>query len=80
MISDIKVDKNQMFSNFKNIKDIANFKIMKFIYLMFDSNNTYKNTANYMMLFLFTVSKISLFIFLCYNNTKIKITLNKSIY
>ena len=72
VISEIKVDKKKLFSNFKNINNIANFKMLKCIYLIFDLKNIFKNTANYMMLFLFSLSKIALFIFMCHNNTKIK--------
>ena len=72
IVSAIKVDKKQLFSNFKNIKNVANFQMLKCIYLIFNLKNIFKNTANYMMLFLYTFSKIALFVFMCYNNNKIK--------
>ena len=72
IVSAIKVNKKQLFSNFKNIKNVANFQMLKCIYLISNLKNIYKNTANYMMLFLYTFSKIALFVFMCYNNNKIK--------
>ena len=80
IISAIKVDKKQLFSNFKNIKNVANFKMLKCIHLIFNMKNIFNNTANYMMLFLYTLSKIALFVFMCYNNIKIKEYINKFSY
>ena len=72
MISEIKVDKAKLFSNFKNIKNIGNFKMLECKHLLFDKKNIFKNSANYMMILLFIISLISLFRFLCYNNKNIK--------
>ena len=61
-----------MYSNFKNIKNIANFKMLECIYLLFDKTNIFKNSSNYMMIILMTLSIISLFDFICHNYLKIK--------
>ena len=36
LISKIKINEEKMYSNFKNIKNIANFKMLECIYLLFD--------------------------------------------
>ena len=72
LISEIKFDKEKLFSNFKNIKNIGNFEMLKCINLLFDKNNIFKNTANYMIILLFILSLIALFGFICYNNIYIK--------
>ena len=72
LISDIKVDKNKLFSNFKNIKNIGNFKMLKCIHLFFDKNNIFKNTSNYMLIILLILSIIAMIIFYYYNKNKIK--------
>ena len=72
LISEIKVDKEKLFSNFKNIKNIGNFKMLKCNYLLYDIRNIFKNSANYMILILFILSTIALFSYICYNNSKIK--------
>ena len=77
VVSTIKVDKKKLFDNFKHINNIGNFVMLKCIHLLFDLNNIFKNTANYMMFILFLLSKIALFIFMCYNNMKIKDYINQ---
>ena len=71
LISEIKVDKEQLFSNFKHISNIANFKMISCIKLLFNKNNIFKNSANYFMLFLFILSIISIFVFAYYDKKKI---------
>ena len=41
LISKLKVDKHQLFSNFKDIRNIANFKMLKCIKLFFNKNNIF---------------------------------------
>ena len=77
LISEIKVDKEKMFSNFKDIKNIGNFKMLKCRYLLFDKNNFLKNSANFMIVILFLISIIALFSYICYNNSKVKIYIMK---
>ncbi len=72
LISDIKVDKDKLFANFKNIKNIANFEMLKCIKLFFDKNNVLKNSSNYMLLILLILSITAIFLFCFYNNKKIK--------
>ena len=49
-----------------------NFKLLKCIYLLFDTKNIHKNFANYMLIFLFILSIIAIIIFSCHNYKKIK--------
>ena len=72
LISEIKVDKEKLFSNFKDIKNILNFKLLRCRYLLFDLHNIFKNSANYLIMILFMFSIIALFSFICYNYSKIK--------
>ena len=60
-ISAIKIDKEKMFYNFKNINNIANFKMLECINLFFDKKNIFKNSSNYMMMLLLILSAVSLF-------------------
>ena len=71
IITELKVDKQQLFSNFKDIRNIANFKMLKCIKLFFNKNNIFKNMSNYMMIILFILSIISIFIFAFYVYKKI---------
>ena len=72
LISDIKVDKDKLISNFKDIRNIGNFKMLKCTNLLFNKKNIFKNSANYMIFILFTIGILAIFIYICYNNNKIK--------
>ena len=72
LISEIKVDKEKLYSNFKDIKNIGNFQLLKCRYLLFDLHQIFKNSANYIIVILLIVSIIALFSFICYNNLKIE--------
>ena len=41
LISDIKVDKNKLFSNFKDIRNVGNFKMLSCIRLFFNKSNIF---------------------------------------
>ena len=62
-IADIKFNTSLLLSNFKDIKNIANFEMLKCIYLMFDKNKFFTNTSNYLMIILLIISIIAIFIF-----------------
>ena len=49
LISEIKVDKEKLISNFKNIKNIGNFKVLNCLYLLYNFSNILTNSANYMV-------------------------------
>ena len=49
-ISDIKVDKNKLIANFKDIKNVGNFKMLSCIKLLFIIENIFKNSGNYMLI------------------------------
>ena len=72
LISEIKVDKNKFFSNFYDINNIANIKMLKCIHLLFDKDSIFKNSANYLLIILIFIGILSAIIFCCYNNLKIK--------
>ena len=72
LISEIKVDKNKLLSNFKDIRNIGNFKMLKCTHLLFNKDNIFKNSANYITIFLLFISTLAIFIFAFYNIVKIK--------
>ena len=72
IISEVKIDKQRFLKNFIDIKNTINIKLLKCIYLLFDVNNILKNFANYIGIFLFVFSIISLFIFTFKSYRKIK--------
>ena len=72
LISEIKDDKIKLLDNFKDIRNIANFKMISCINLLFDKNNIFKNSANYMLIILLVLSIISVFVFCFHNYKKIK--------
>ena len=77
LISEIKIDKNLLISNFKNFKNIANIKMLKCMYLFLDKKNIFKNYANYLFVLLFLISIITVIIFSCYSYQKIKNKINE---
>ena len=72
LISEIKVDKGKLYSNFLNIKNIANIQVLKCINLFFDNKNIFNNPANYLLVILFSAGTTSVFIFSFYSFKKIK--------
>ena len=77
LISEIKVDKERLISNFKDINNIANVKMLKCIHLLFDKKKFFKNSANYMLIILLIMSLIALFVFIFYNKKKIEAFMNQ---
>ena len=61
LISEIKVDKEKLFSNFKDIRNIGNFKMLSCIKLFLNKNNLIKNAANYMLVILLILNIFSIF-------------------
>ena len=47
LISQISVDKNKLFSNFKDIRNIGNFKMLSCLKLFLKQKDLFKNSANY---------------------------------
>ena len=76
LISEIKFDKKQLLSNFKDIRNIGNFKMLKCIDLLIDKNNMFKNSANYLMATLTALSISCIFVFIFYDRIKIKNYIN----
>ena len=44
-LSEIKVDKKKLIANFKDIKNIGNFKMLSCIKLLFSKENIFKNSS-----------------------------------
>ena len=72
LISKIILDKKKLFSNFKDIRNIGNFKMLSCMHLFFAFNNIFKNSSNYMFVILFTLNVISILTFLFYDKRKIE--------
>ena len=77
LISEIKINKNKLKTNFANINNIANFQLLKCSYLLFNKNNIIKNSSYYLALFLFYLNIISIFIFIFHDRLKIKYYINE---
>ena len=72
IISEIKVDKQKLFSNFKDIRNIANLKLIKCIHLLIDVHNIFKNAANYIIIILLLMRKATIAVFIFKDYKKIK--------
>ena len=72
LISEIKIDKNKLFSNFKDIDNIGNFKMLSCIKRLFNTKNMLKNLSNYMVIILFILDISSILIFRFYDYKKIQ--------
>ena len=72
LISEIKLDKKKLFSNFIDIRNIGNFKMLSCLNLLFNKNNIFKNSANYMLVILFILNIISIFNFIFHDYKRIK--------
>ena len=70
-LSEIKIDINKLLHNFKNIKNMINFKLLECFQLLFNLNNIHKNFANYMFTFLFILGITSIFVWTFNNYNKI---------
>ena len=68
LISEIRIDKKKLFDNFKDIKNIANFKLLKCFNLLFIKQNILRNSSNYILVILLFLSIIAIFIFICKDN------------
>ena len=65
-------ENNRLLANFKDIRNIGNFKMLSCIKLLFNKNNIFKNSANYLIIVLIALSSISIFVFLFYDYKRIK--------
>ena len=77
IISEVKIDTNQLYSNFKDIKNIGNFKMMKCAYLFLKRKNIFKNSANYLLIILLSLSIITIIRFCSHSYGIIKSEINK---
>lgn len=63
LLSDIKIDKKRFLKNFVDIKNLMNINLIKCIHLLFNLENLFYNSANYMDTFLFIFSFIAIIVF-----------------
>ena len=61
--ADMKINKNKLLDNFKNIKNIVNFKILKCFEVLFSRNGISKNIGFFLLIFIIIFHIISIFIF-----------------
>ena len=74
-----KINGKMILSNFIDINNFANFKLIKCIHLLFDTKNFFNNTANYIIVVILIISVLSIFIFCFHDYLRIKKTINKII-
>ena len=67
LISEIKFDKKKLLNNFKDIRNIANFNMLKCVNKLFDNKNIFKNSANYMIFISIIFSFVAIFSYAFYN-------------
>jgi len=77
LISEIKFDKEKLLSNFLDIKNIGNFKILKCTHLLFNKDKIFKKAANYLLVILFILDIISIFHFFFSSIIQIKTSFSK---
>ena len=72
LISEIKLDKQKLISNFKDIRNVGNFKILSCLKKFLKEKNIFKNTAYHMLIIIFILSLISVLTFCFYDFKKIQ--------
>ena len=72
LISEIKIDKEKLISNFKDIRNIGNFKMLNCYKLFLNKKNIFINLSNYMLIILLFLELISIYVFTFYNHKKIQ--------
>ena len=77
VLSKIKFDEKELYSNFIKINNIANINVLKCYRLLFDIKNLIKNIPTYIITIIFVFSIISIFIFYCHDFSLIKSIINK---
>jgi len=66
-ISDMKIDKDKLLANFKDIKNIVNFEFLKCYKVLFTKEGILNNYACYLILIIFLFHILSIFIFFTNN-------------
>ena len=70
LISQVKIDKKKFFANFKDIRNIGNFKMLSCIESFLNKHNIFKNLSYYMLIILLILSVTSIPVFLFYDYKK----------
>ena len=65
-----------LYSNFVDINNFANFRLIKCYHLLLNLKNVFKNYANYLIVIILIINIISIFIFSCHDYLNIKKTIN----
>ena len=78
--SDIKIDTKKLYTNFVNIKNIANLKMLRCYKNLFSKNGILKNIGSYIILLIMILFIISIFIFYIKQVIIIKKKINDLIY
>ena len=80
LISEIKIDKNKLYDSFSNIKNIANFKLMKCYYVLFTKEGILNNIGCYIMIPIIIMHFISFIVFYLIDYKKILNIIKDLIY
>ena len=59
----MNIDKNKLLNNFKNIKNIVNFNILKCIKVLFSKKGISENVGSYILIAIIFFHTITLFVF-----------------
>ena len=79
IISEAKIDTNLLLKNFKDIKNIGNFIMLKCLYLILQKDNIFRNSSNYVILLIFLISIFTVFFFAFHDYLQIKQIIKKII-
>ena len=60
---DMNIDKNKLLNNFKNIKNIVNFNILKCVKVLFSKKGISENVGSYILIAIIFFHTITLFVF-----------------
>ena len=71
-LSEINLNTPRLYSNFKEVKNTANFELIKCFPKLFKKNKYRNNSANYIMFIIFLISIVSLVFFFIRKYKKIK--------
>ena len=75
VLSEIKMNTKLLISNFMDINNFGNFKLIKCFHLLLDKKTIFKNTSNYLIIIIMIISIISIFVFSFTDYSKIKKTI-----
>ena len=80
LLSEVKIDKSRLYDSFTNIKNIANFEILKCYYLLFTKDGNKNNIGSYIIIPIIFLHIICMLLFYLRDNKIIKSLINKIVY